>query len=156
MLSTLEENSFLEQITDNYTFTESAVLTMQSACEEIFLKNTSLWKIDPTRNNTFGPPPDMGNTLCPNLCSGHGSCVNATCICNENFTSVDCSIEMNKAPTVTSIANHGLCDIRKGTGCLRIRVNGWDFIDSANLTCRIQQIKVKLLFLHVDTASPRI
>ena len=116
---------------------------MQGACEEIFLKNISLWKIDPANNNTFAPPTEMGNALCPNLCSGNGNCVNATCICNGNYTAADCSIEKNKGPTVQAIANHGLCDIRKGSGCLKIRVNGYDFIDSSNLTCQVEQVKVR-------------
>ena len=133
---------------------------MQGACEEIFLKNMTFWKPDPSSNNTMQPPVDMGNTLCPNLCSGHGKCVNATCICDADYVTADCSIQKSKGPTVENIPGAGLCDVRK-RDCKKIRVDGFDFIDSENLTCRITEVKVsKIKFKdndrHVSGSSLRI
>ncbi len=123
---------------------------MQDACEEIFLKNVSYWQVDSAKNGSLGPPKAIAETLCPGLCSGNGQCVNATCICNSNYTSADCSIEKNKGPTVTSIPLNGLCDVRKRSDCEKIRVNGRDFLDSDKLSCRSQHLKVKLFLLNPE------
>ena len=127
---------------------------MQDACEEIALKNITLWKKDPTKNYTLEPPTEIGNTLCPNLCSGNGKCVNASCICNSGFDSADCSIETKNGPTVETIPFKGLCDVRKRK-CTRFRVVGDGFLDSENLTCRLTGVKVckYLLFIEVKLSS---
>eukprot|EP00794_Sanderia_malayensis_P012364 gene12364-13634_t len=130
------------QITDNYTFVGSAIRTMQDACEEVFLTNTSFWELDASKNNSLQPPVAIANTLCPNLCSGNGKCVNATCVCNVGFVSADCSIEKNKGPTVQTIAFDGICDVRKRSDCFKIRINGYDFLDSDQLKCRATQLKI--------------
>ena len=31
-----------------------------------------------------------------NDCNGHGSCVEAKCICDKNYVSADCSIQLEK------------------------------------------------------------
>ena len=115
---------------------------MQDACEEIFLTNTSYWQEDPSKNNTMQPPISIAQTLCPNLCSGHGKCINASCICQAGYTSADCSIDKGRGPTVQSVPLKGLCDIRKRKDCLQIRINGYDFMDSEKLSCRATEIKV--------------
>lgn len=34
--------------------------------------------------------------LCPNICSGHGTCTKAgTCTCNPTYTGGDCSLRIN-------------------------------------------------------------
>ena len=113
---------------------------MQDACEEIFLKN--YWTSNPTNNGTIGPPMDIANTLCPGLCSGNGKCVNATCICDANYTSADCSVDKSKGPTILSVASNGLCDVRMRNDCHIVRVTGYDFMDSYQLACRATKIKV--------------
>ncbi len=115
---------------------------MQDACEEVFLTNTSFWQADSSKKNTLQPPTAIANTLCPNLCSGNGKCINATCVCDSKFTSADCSIEKNKGPTVESIPSKGLCDVRKRADCLKTRINGYDFLDSDQLACRSTQVEV--------------
>ena len=115
---------------------------MQDACEEILLKNTSYWEADPSTNGSMVPSLEMGNTLCLGLCSGHGRCVNATCVCDGNFTSADCSIDKNKGPVVMSIPGNGLCDARNRSDCHLIRISGKDFIDSEQLTCLSIEVKI--------------
>ena len=115
---------------------------MQDACEEIFLKNTTYWKADPANNGTIGPPMEVARTLCPGLCSGHGICVNATCICERNYTSVDCSVDKRKGPSLLFIASGGLCDVRKSNDCEIVRMVGYDFMEASGLSCRATRIRV--------------
>ena len=115
---------------------------MTSSCEDTLLTNISYWKSDASSNGTLAPPVEIMEIRCPGLCSGHGQCVNATCLCDPGFTSDDCSINMTKGATFKSIPNGGLCDIRKRTDCSRIRAIGSDLIDSKNLSCRVKEVKV--------------
>ena len=119
----------------------SAIRSMQDACEEIFLKNTTYWEADPINNGTFGPPVEFARTFCPSLCSRHGTCVNGSCSCNSNYTSADCSIDVNKGPSLRSIAVGGLCDVRKNKDCLTVRVVGYDFMETSKLSCRAIKIE---------------
>eukprot|EP00795_Rhopilema_esculentum_P008757 gene8757-14783_t len=130
------------QITDNYIFSMSAVRSMQYACEEIFLKNTSYWRLDSTKNSTLTPPMEIAKTLCPSLCSGHGSCVNAKCRCNESYTAADCSINKHNGPSVVSVSSRGLCDARKRNDCEIVRIRGYNFLESEKLSCRATRIKI--------------
>ena len=116
---------------------------MQSECEVVITRNISLWVKDPIIKGKMHLPTDFGNTLCPNFCSGHGNCINATCICNGNFTASDCSIDKNTPPTVTSIPPDGLCDIRKNSKCNLVKVLGRGYMDSDKLSCRATMFQVK-------------
>ena len=113
---------------------------MQEACEEIFLKNTSYWEKDPANNGSFVPPKEMADTLCPGLCSGHGTCEKGKCICDANYTSADCSIDKTKGPTIVSIPGKGICDVRNRSDCHSTRITGYDFIDSETLSCRADKV----------------
>lgn len=115
---------------------------MQDACEEIFLKNMTFWKADQSKNGTIGPPVDIANTFCPGLCSGNGKCVNATCQCYGQWTSPDCSIDGTKGPTLLSVGGNGLCDVRTSINCNIIRITGYNFMETANLSCRATKIEV--------------
>ena len=116
---------------------------MQSACEEMIKKDTSLWEKDPVDNDKIRLPVEFGNTLCPNFCSGHGTCLKATCICDKNYTSSDCSIQKNTPPTVISIPPDGLCDIRKtNSQCNLVKILGRGYMDSDNLSCRATMFQV--------------
>ena len=68
----------------------SSVGVMKDACEEVTLRNITLWETDDT--GELQPPKAVAEVLCPNECSGNGVCVNATCVCNEGYLSSDCSI----------------------------------------------------------------
>lgn len=113
---------------------------MQDSCEEKFLKNTSYWEKDPSKNGSFVPPIEMGNTLCPGLCNGHGKCEKGKCICHLGYIGADCAVDKMKGPTVTSIPGNGTCDVRKRKDCHKTRIIGKDFIDSSTLTCRAVKV----------------
>lgn len=76
-------------------FAGAAFDTMKDACEEVALKNVSLYKIDASGKME---PPAIGDNLCPGDCSNHGNCTNRTCICEEGYTSNDCSMNINAVP----------------------------------------------------------
>ena len=123
---------------------------MTSNCEDTLLTNISYWKSDASNNGTLAPPVEIMEIQCPGLCSGHGQCVNGTCLCDQGFTSDDCSINITNGATFKSIPNDGLCDVRKRSDCSRIRAIGSDFIDSKNLSCRVKEVKVtRMLLLKV-------
>ena len=132
----------ISQVADDYAFTAAAVRAMQDSCEEMFLTNTSLWEIDPSSNGTKRPPKTISDTLCPNLCSGNGVCRKRFCVCAENYTSPDCSIDKSKGPKIESVPLDGLCDIRKRNDCYLVKVKGSNFLDSSNLTCRSTALQV--------------
>jgi len=130
------------KVSDDYAFTAAAVRAMQDSCEEVFLTNTSLWENDPSSNGTKRPPKKISDTLCPNLCSGNGVCRKGVCICNENYTSPDCSIDKSKGPVIESLPMDGLCDIRKRNDCHLVKVKGDNFLDSSNMTCRSTKLQI--------------
>ena len=79
-------------MTDNIDLaSKSAVNSLAYSCKDIILTEVDIY----WTNNTGGtrtPPDIIGNSLCPNECSGNGKCLNATCECEEGFLSSDCSI----------------------------------------------------------------
>ncbi|XP_013383009.1 uncharacterized protein LOC106153577 isoform X2 [Lingula anatina] len=149
------------KLTDDYKFADMAVASMESFCLLTAEKikppppppPTEI-PVSPTRGPllpalpaTFTTPkstvkpfimPDLDTIkkwICPNQCSDHGDCVDGTCQCHQNFTSNDCSVEMDLAPKVYGIGDDGLCDIRQRR-CEVINLDVSNAVDGANLTCR--------------------
>ena len=119
---------------------------MQSACDEIFLKNMSYWKANPNRNGSMEPPSDLQKEMCPGLCSGNGICINSACKCNEPFTGDDCSVSKKIPPTIESFGRNGLCDIQKHSDCHIVRIRGRGFLENENLACYTRKLKVCYFF----------
>ncbi|XP_031572274.1 von Willebrand factor D and EGF domain-containing protein-like [Actinia tenebrosa] len=127
------------ELTGDIVFADSAFDFMKSQCEMFSLKNLSLYSND--SNGNMVPPMEIGENLCPNDCSGHGNCSNRTCICDEGFTAIDCSMETSAVPELLGIYDGGLCDIRERP-CKKTDIFGQDFISSENITCHIKEFKV--------------
>ena len=87
---------FILQILDDYgPATQSAIRAMTDDCEEITLREKyKYWKED--TKGKLSPPQEIGNSLCPNECSGNGVCSNGTCVCNKGFITADCSLNKGK------------------------------------------------------------
>ena len=65
---------------------------MTRDCEEITLREKEkYWKKD--SKGSLAPPAVIGDSVCPNECSSHGSCVNATCQCDKGYITADCSLK---------------------------------------------------------------
>lgn len=87
---------FLWQVLDDYTLAiQSAIEAMASICKEITLREKDkYWKED--SSGELAPPQEIGNSLCPNECSGNGVCSNGTCLCNQDFITADCSLKKGR------------------------------------------------------------
>ena len=105
---------------------------MQEKCQD-FLKN------DTTRH--LG---DFNGTFCPGLCHGNGICVNSTCICSENYTSIDCSIDKRRGPTLTSIRDGNTCDLQTASDCNVVGIIGGNFMKTAKSACRTKTFTVEV------------
>ncbi|XP_053403088.1 uncharacterized protein LOC123543596 [Mercenaria mercenaria] len=88
-----------------------------------------------TENNT-----ELANNIkesaCPSNCSGHGQCVNQTCICIEDFATDLCLVNITIGPLIEELADEGICDVSTGSACDYILIVGNGFIETAkcNLT----------------------
>lgn len=83
-------------MTGELDFASGAFGVMKESCERDVLRNISMYK-----NNSNGellPPMEIGDNLCPNDCSDRGNCTNRTCLCDEGYTSEDCSMAINTVP----------------------------------------------------------
>ena len=113
------------------------------------MKNVSYWEPDPAGNGTKRPPREMAQTMCPGQCSGHGTCINATCHCDANYTSSDCSLDKRIGPTVKSIASNGLCDVRQRKDCHLVTVTGRNFMNVKTLSCRSTKLLVRIMLQRI-------
>ncbi|XP_048577280.1 von Willebrand factor D and EGF domain-containing protein isoform X3 [Nematostella vectensis] len=138
--STLQSCIFDLMVTGNAGFAVSALESLKSGCQDEAYNNLTLYTKD-AEGNPSEPPADIVENLCPNECSNHGNCSNSTCICEEGFTSLDCSLSINTVPELLGIHDGGLCDIRRRP-CKKTNIFGDGFIPSENLTCHATEFKV--------------
>jgi hypothetical protein len=112
---------------------------METSCTVAIYTNASSYKN--TTDGSIELNTDVLLSLCPNDCSDHGNCSNATCICDEDYTAADCSIYLKGSPILFDIRKFGLCD-RRRRPCRNVGIFGFPLLDSENLTCHIQEYKV--------------
>ena len=120
---------------------ESALSSLTNICEEKALRNPDLYEKDAEGN--LIPPTKFLSVICPGDCSGRGQCKDGKCSCDAGFGAMDCSIDLNKPPEVTSIQADGLCDLDVRR-CKKVRLQGKQFLESEKLTCHFQPFKVGL------------
>ena len=116
---------------------------------QTFFNNISSFKN--TTNGTIELDTDVLTSLCPNDCSDRGNCSNSTCICDEDYTSPDCSVSLKDSPLIFDIRKSGLCD-RRRRPCRNVGIFGYPLLDSENLTCHVQEHKV--MMNHTIVALP--
>lgn len=51
------------------------------------------------------PLSTQDSTLCPNNCSGHGTCTRTGCLCYKGYTGSDCSVKL----CPNNCSGHGTC-----------------------------------------------
>lgn len=116
-------------------FLDIAIEALEDQCADFGNRDLDTWEKD-ENENPVEPDTQLQQTLCPNACSGNGQCVKAKCVCNDNFSGEDCSIN-RLAPPVVESAEDALCDSRGRFGCpTHISVNGNNFWASPDLVCR--------------------
>ena len=67
------------------------------------------------------------------------------CECKKNYFGSDCSVNVEEnhksVPRVSSLANYGMCDVRKQP-CRDVVVLGENFVDHPSLICIYETYKV--------------
>ncbi|XP_056001131.1 uncharacterized protein LOC125656824 [Ostrea edulis] len=80
-------------------------------------------------------------SICPNNCSGQGECSAGSCVCRTGYGGSDCSFDISRPPTVTSLLGNGLCDLTKDT-CNDITMFGQYFVENMNTYCFITRNEI--------------
>ncbi len=120
---------------------------MVAACKEELYTNASYWEKDRADGKSLQLPKEPAGISCPGLCSGHGKCINGSCLCYAGFQSDDCSVDVLKGPEIKTIPDFSSCDQRKRKDCYIVRVHGSNFMNSKNLSCRVSEIQVCILLI---------
>jgi hypothetical protein len=129
----------------NPTFVQDAVNAMQVACAEQAGQDLSTYIEGP--DGTMIPNPAITNLLCPNSCSGHGTCTNGACTCDEGFLTADCSFDSSKPAKITSLVP-SKCDSQFPKSCpSAISVNGDNLLKSDNLVCKFGDTVTNATFI---------
>ncbi|XP_070541659.1 von Willebrand factor D and EGF domain-containing protein-like [Ptychodera flava] len=125
---------------DGFDLVYVAVEEMIDHCEDVALKNVSLYS---NASGSYKPAAFLGDMICPQQCSNHGNCLRGICQCDDEYGGADCSVDLTRPPDVWYIEgseDHGLCDIRSGL-CQSISVIGDNLLNSQTLTCRYEFVK---------------
>ncbi|XP_062596363.1 von Willebrand factor D and EGF domain-containing protein-like, partial [Saccostrea cucullata] len=123
------------KLSGNTTYLQDSLNTFKGAClaevthdEAYYVNKTSEGRFLVEVITSF---------LCPQNCSGHGNCTNASCACFDGYIGSDCSTSTSTPPEVFILPFHGLCD--KNSGSCQNIVDIIGFFHSehvwANLEC---------------------
>ncbi|EGD75710.1 hypothetical protein PTSG_07827 [Salpingoeca rosetta] len=137
-------------------FLAVAVDALEDQCADFGNRDLDTWEKDED-GNPMEPDGELQTVLCPNGCSGHGQCVKSRCVCDEFFTSEDCSLDQRQPPSLDR-ADPPLCDTRGRFGCpAEISVLGEGFWKSAGLACRFNgDVVTEALFLSALEVRCRV
>jgi len=122
---------------------EQAISDMENKCIVEATRDTTTWEKD-NNGNPIQPNPEILNNICPANCNGNGKCNNAMCVCNDGFRGVDCSIDINTPPTITSLSNNAI-DITVNN-IKEISVMGKNIYNSDKLACKINTGEINPAF----------
>jgi len=118
----------------NINLLEQAISDMENKCIVEATRDTTTWEKD-NNGNPIQPNPEILNNICPANCNGNGKCNNAMCVCIDGFRGVDCSVNINTPPTITSLSNNAI-DITVNN-IKEISVMGKNIYNSDKLACKI-------------------
>ncbi|XP_076113416.1 uncharacterized protein LOC143081066 [Mytilus galloprovincialis] len=94
--------------------------------------------------------------LCPDNCSSHGECIEAYCICNDQFLGVDCSVSIYTPPMITNIFGiehdgRTWCN-KANTNCKMSILFGYEIEQAPGITCKITKFLVlsNNTYIHIS------
>ncbi|XP_069106577.1 von Willebrand factor D and EGF domain-containing protein-like [Argopecten irradians] len=116
-------------------YMETTAATLATSCRLIAVKLENLTKTE----STDGSPgktilDEMLELDCPNNCTGHGDCINGSCVCTEGYEGVECDIQRAMPPLIHPETNPGLCATDRYP-CNTFYISGDNFA-SEDITCR--------------------
>ncbi|KAL1788804.1 von Willebrand factor D and EGF domain-containing protein, partial [Sigmodon hispidus] len=121
---------------DDVSWADAGVALLENECERGILEDGK-HSIEEHRKSIGGI---LQVLKCPNLCSGHGQCMDWGCACFPGYSSYDCSDTYEIAPEITDLENAGFCDIQK-QNCATVRVFGQDFKESSSIKCELTKLE---------------
>ncbi|TKC48288.1 hypothetical protein EI555_013805 [Monodon monoceros] len=126
---------------DDLSWAEAGVALLENECEKRILEEGKY-----NREEYSKSIKDIFLSLkFPNLCSGHGQCMEWGCACSPGFSSYDYSDSHNKVPEIIELENAGLCNIQK-YNCMMVRVFGQGFKESPSIKCEVTKLKRSAVF----------
>ncbi|XP_078310367.1 von Willebrand factor D and EGF domain-containing protein-like isoform X2 [Crassostrea virginica] len=136
----LIENCVLDILMTNSTiWAAGGREALRTSCMKELSQNTTLKEDEEEGKPSIAE--QIREVVCINECSGHGTCLNGTCDCDEGYGAKDCSMDLNKPPFVygVNIDEGGLCDRRH---CQKAVVEGFGFLDMETLKCSLSIFQV--------------
>lgn len=100
-----------------------------------------------SENGTLSVTIDL-KQMCPNNCSGHGSCTNqGVCECDKNFEGSDCSLYLFDTPELTALFSNTTIDLSQSP-FQNLIFSAIKFIQSNENSSLKYTIYVKFKFLN--------
>ncbi|KAL3863773.1 hypothetical protein ACJMK2_005508 [Sinanodonta woodiana] len=119
------------KLTGSDEFIPTAIQDLQKVCYTTAIRQAS----DPLM------VANLISMNCLNSCSGHGQCLNGTCLCDTGYMASDCSLGINTPPTIERLLTQQCTSTTAGL-CDTTVVFGDQFVNTQSLTCHEEELEI--------------